>query len=179
MLPVAGTAPRAPKSSAGKISVSRPIITAKRSGTTRMNSLVFCRSPLESLTPRMFGTCGQPGDGVHVDLDAAARRRVVVQHHRQRRAFGDAAVVVEDLLLRRADEVRRDDGDAVGPFALGHLGQAHGFAGCLGAGAGEDRHALVDVGDGGRDRLPASRARRGHKTRCWCPGRRRRGRRRR
>ena len=30
--------------------------TAKLSGTIRINSTVFCRSPLESLMPRMFGT---------------------------------------------------------------------------------------------------------------------------
>jgi len=56
MLPVAGTAPRAPNISAEKISVSRPISTEKRGGTARIISLVFCKSPLESLMARMFGT---------------------------------------------------------------------------------------------------------------------------
>ena len=51
----AGTEPRAPICNAEKMSVSRPISTEKRSGTTRRYSQVFCRSPLESLTPRMFG----------------------------------------------------------------------------------------------------------------------------
>lgn len=42
-------------SSDGKMSVSRPISTLKRGGTHLTYSCVFCRSPEESLTPRMLG----------------------------------------------------------------------------------------------------------------------------
>ena len=121
MLPVAGTAPRAPNISAGKISVSRPISTLKRSGTDADVFVGVLQVAARILDAEDVGNLRQPGHGVHVDLHAAAGRRVVVEHHRQRRVLGDAAVVVEDLLLRRRDEVRRDDRDAVDPFLLGHL----------------------------------------------------------
>ena len=57
MLHDAGIAPCAPACSAARMSVSRPFSTLNVSrGVCRMISMVFCKSPDESLMPTMFGT---------------------------------------------------------------------------------------------------------------------------
>ena len=99
------------------------------------------------------GYLGEPGDGVRLDADAAAGGRVVVQHDRLRRALRDPAEVVDQLRLIRLDEVRGDDGDAVGAFLLGHPGEPDDLAGGLGPGADEHRRPPAAVLDGGGDDL--------------------------
>ena len=100
------------------MSVSRPIRTLKVFGTARIISFVFVMSPLESLMARMFGIFREAGDGLDIDLDAAAHAgRVVVKDDRQRRRLRDPPIVVEDLLLIRNHEVRRDDRNALHALA--------------------------------------------------------------
>src|SRR2546421_136765 len=117
MLAVAGTAPRAPNASAGKMSVSRPISTEKRSGTTRRYSQVFWRSPLESLTPRMFGISASRATVSTPIIRPPQVERVELAVGAEHEDAVDAAVdeVVDEPLEAREVEVfvgqhRRGDG---------------------------------------------------------------------
>ena len=69
--------------------------------------------PDASLTPTMFGICGEAHERRRLDVDAGPARHVV-DDDRQRRALGDRAVVLVEPFLRRLVVVRRDRQEAGG-----------------------------------------------------------------